>query len=116
MSGEEPPLLLPSPTAQQSGNTLESWLHRRRNMETGELARSHVGDLRILVETPGLLEAGGNVNLLPTPQVYDQESYVRSQEQIDAVRFAKGGRSQGGARNLREVVVNELGEEPQSSS
>lgn len=56
---------------------------------------------RLVAEEPDVL-------LLPTPQAFDSSNHVRSQEQIDDMRFGLNGRTQGGGRNLREVVVNEV--------
>ena len=45
--------------------------------------------------------------LLPTPQAFDQVDYVRTPEQLAEQAQRPNG---GGARNLREVIVNELPE------
>lgn len=47
------------------------------------------------------------VALLPTPQAFDQVDYVRTPEQLAEQAQRPNG---GGARNLREVIVNELPE------
>jgi site-specific DNA-cytosine methylase len=45
--------------------------------------------------------------LFPTPQAFDQVDYVRTPEQLAEQAMRPNG---GGARNLREVIVNELPE------
>ena len=52
----------------------------------------------------GLLESGGQ--LLPTPQAFDRVDHVRTPEKV--------AETDGGCRNLREIVVNELLSTPQA--
>ena len=91
--GAEPGLeLLPTPCAQQSGNSPENHLAKKPG-------RKVVTDLAILVEN-GLLESGGA--LLPTPQAHDSQG-PKTSAQVATMR-AKGY----GVRNLNETAVHEL--------
>ncbi|WP_313673246.1 DNA cytosine methyltransferase [Mycolicibacterium sp.] len=124
--------LLPTPCAQQSGNTPEEHLRKKPG-------RKVVTDLAILVEN-GLLTTGGAllptpvvtdssdsarhtivggtshpgtsltdaIRLLPTPQAHDSQG-PKTPEQIATMR-AKGA----GVRNLNETAVHELLSTPQS--
>ena len=87
--------LLPTPTAMQAGDTPEAWLRWKNG-------RRKVGDLKVLVENPELLNTGGVLPdpdeqaLLPTPRAAQGETR-------NSTIYAREGGDRG---NLESALAN----------
>lgn len=88
LSGDGPVELLPTPTAQSAK-------HDADDRGPGTLDDFNLWSVAARI---------GRGELLPTPQAFDSCDFVRTPEQIAEQATRPNG---GGARNLREVVINE---------
>lgn len=133
VSGDGHVDLLPTPAAcnPNDGEGAETWLARRAEVKERVKNGNGMGmPLSIAVQllpTPQARDHKGTDSeadhnrrspgmdavsyhfpaLLPTPQAFDQVDYVRTPEQLAEQAQRPNG---GGARSLREVIVNELPE------
>ena len=94
--------LLPTPVSQDGNGHLQSL-----EADIGNNGKSiSIGD--VVVRLPRGEGPLSDIPMLPTPQAFDSSNHVRTREVIDDHRYGLNGRTRGGCRNLREVVVNEL--------